>query len=192
MAAPFKDIYHLRHVAEAASKACAICYKPTSAVLVSSDGKADFFYVCEAHLKDSSFATPKVDPEVEAAKAKKALLEKEIESLKVEWANRKKKDKSKETGTKENDDIQKQETDHETEKNNEMSSLEQIISKPPRVFILNKDIYNIRLQNYRNAQRAKQTAAMLRKPTLFPKAPTHIPSGDSSSSPSPPLPPKDS
>lgn len=36
-------------------KSCVICYKPTSAVLITLNQK-DWFYVCDIHLKDKHFA----------------------------------------------------------------------------------------------------------------------------------------
>lgn len=54
---PFENNYKLRKVAETDSRACSVCYKPTSAVLVS-DNQKDFFYVCLTHLKDTGFSNP--------------------------------------------------------------------------------------------------------------------------------------
>lgn len=61
MSVPFPNDYACRAVAEKDAKACTVCYKPTCTVLLSSN-KADFFYICPAHLKDPTFATP-VHPE---------------------------------------------------------------------------------------------------------------------------------
>lgn len=35
----FPNVYHLRRVADTASKACFICYKPSSSVLITPDNK---------------------------------------------------------------------------------------------------------------------------------------------------------
>ncbi|QPG76366.1 hypothetical protein FOA43_003754 [Brettanomyces nanus] len=51
---PFKNCYRLRHVAEADSKSCIICYKPSPTVLITLNGK-DWFYVCSSHLTDKNF-----------------------------------------------------------------------------------------------------------------------------------------
>lgn len=74
-------------MAEKDRSSCIICYKPTTAVLITEQ-RADFFYTCESHLGDRSFVTPIVDHEAEAAKEKiddeKALKE-EIERVKKEY-----------------------------------------------------------------------------------------------------------
>ena len=37
------NVWHLRTVAESASKACYVCYKPTTRVLITPDNKVDLF-----------------------------------------------------------------------------------------------------------------------------------------------------
>jgi hypothetical protein len=39
MAAPFANLYTHRKVAEAAAKACDVCYKPSTSVLITADKK---------------------------------------------------------------------------------------------------------------------------------------------------------
>lgn len=41
MAAPFANLYTLRKVAEAAAKACDVCYKPSTSVLITPDKKVE-------------------------------------------------------------------------------------------------------------------------------------------------------
>lgn len=100
---PFKNIYHLRKVAQSNSKPCAFCYKITDSVLITSDGsvslntsnvqhqkliqiyQSDFFFTCDSHLKDAAFASPIYDKEYNEAKAKKEALDKEIKALKLKW-----------------------------------------------------------------------------------------------------------
>lgn len=199
MSLPFKNLYHSRKVAESASKACFICYKPTPSVFVSSDGKADYFYVCDTHLNDSSFAASEVDPEVEAAKARKMNLSTEIKELEQklktkeekEEKEKEEKSKSKDKDDKKDKDEDRDEDDQRSKKSGKLwqkdvlDSLlkqqktdEELLNRKPRVFILNKDIYRIRIQNYREAQRSKQTKQMLSNPSLFPKVPTHAPAGN--------------
>ncbi|KAK9456438.1 VPS4-associated protein 1 [Dipodascopsis uninucleata] len=190
---PFKNVYHLRRVAETAQSPCMICYKPTSAVLVSEDGKNDFFYICQAHLTDSGFATPVINAAAEAAKRKKEELEKEIEKLKQEWdlkQKRKKKEKSssKEDDNKEDDKIKekKEKFEHkeqmeilekQKEDQNKKSEQEQ------RIFNLNKAVYQMRVNNWKNIQRSKRTQELLRKPGGLPSVPMTNPgSNDSSTS----------
>lgn len=52
---PFPNLYKVKHVADNASKACVLCYKPTNTVLITTNTK-DWFYVCEIHLKDKNYA----------------------------------------------------------------------------------------------------------------------------------------
>ena len=72
--------YRRKLVAQANEKACAICHRPTSVVLMSVDSK-DWFYCCQQHLKDSSFAQPIIDQAAEAAR----LKEIEIKKAKAEY-----------------------------------------------------------------------------------------------------------
>lgn len=52
---PFPNLYKVKHVADNASKACVLCYKPTNTVLITAN-KKDWFYVCGIHLKDKNYA----------------------------------------------------------------------------------------------------------------------------------------
>lgn len=52
---PFPNKYHVKLVASLDSKACLICYKPATTVLLA-DGNGDFFYTCPQHLLDNQFA----------------------------------------------------------------------------------------------------------------------------------------
>jgi hypothetical protein len=194
MSRPFSDTYHLRRVAETATKPCFICFKPTSAVLVSEDGKEDFFYTCDTHLKDPNFAAAK-DPAYEAAKLKKQQLDAEIELLKKKWEQRgAKRDKVDNKDDKSEDKDDKSKGDNSKDKSRDNSdeatvaalesqkmSQDSILDGPPRIYVLNKAVYNLRLDNWRNVQRAKQTQKMLKNRALFPKVPTHSP-GQSDSS----------
>ncbi|RMZ81438.1 hypothetical protein DV738_g2156, partial [Chaetothyriales sp. CBS 135597] len=91
---PLPNIWHLRAVAEASSKACYVCYKPTTAVLITPDNK-DFFYICKSHLKDKGFASPLVDEKAEAEKRKKEAMDREIEQIKKEYEEKAKAKKGK-------------------------------------------------------------------------------------------------
>lgn len=53
---PFPNEYQARLVKDSDAKACAVCYKPASTVLLATNN-GDFFYVCPSHLADASFAT---------------------------------------------------------------------------------------------------------------------------------------
>uniref|UniRef100_A0A060T9N6 ARAD1B00594p n=1 Tax=Blastobotrys adeninivorans TaxID=409370 RepID=A0A060T9N6_BLAAD len=182
---PFKNLYHSRKVAESASRACFVCYKPTSTVLVTPDGTSDFFYVCEGHLKDAGFATPQVDPETTAAQERKKALEAEIQVLEEKWKRyeaKKDKEKKKDKGKDKDKESDKDEAGEGKELKKEKSDLQQklqsdtqIAERKPRVFVLHKNIYSMRLSNWRQVQQSKQTRQLLSKPSLFPKVPTHIP-----------------
>lgn len=179
MSLPFPNIYHLRRVAETSSRACTVCYKPTSAVLVSEDGKADFFYICDAHLSDPSFATPQLDPKIEEAKHRQEAMDAEIADLKKKWEEYQKKKAKESKDKKKDEDKDVKKTEREESPLKDLNSLEskkeedqKLISTKPRVFVLNRDIYNMRLGHWRSAQRSKQAQKMLQNPTLFPKVPT--------------------
>lgn len=71
--------YRKRQVAQANERSCAICYRPTDTVLMSTDSK-DWFYCCPAHLKDPGMATPVVDQAAEKAR----LMQLEVAKIKAE------------------------------------------------------------------------------------------------------------
>ncbi len=126
------NVWHLRKVADASSKPCDICYKPTTGVLITPDNKVrpaesalrstnplqDYFYVCPGHLKDKGLATPIIDEAEAAAKKKKEEMDLEIEIIKKEYEEKmksKSKGKGKEDKSKNNgkDDTSK---DHDDDK----------------------------------------------------------------------------
>jgi hypothetical protein len=108
----FQNIYTHRRVADTSSKACEICYKPSTSVLVAPENKVnilpgsfcifvfltipqDFFYVCPAHLKDKGFCSAIIDEAAVAAKKKKEM-EAEVERVKKEYEEKQRKKKEKE------------------------------------------------------------------------------------------------
>ncbi|KAI4234751.1 MAG: hypothetical protein LQ349_003592 [Xanthoria aureola] len=137
MTSLLQNVWHLRRVAEASIKPCHICYKPTTSVLITPDQK-DHFYVCPGHLKDRGFCTPIVDEAEAAAKKKNEELDREIELIKAEYAEKlKKRKKSKDSKKKEKstekdkgkgkedskDDEDDDEAKAEKEKNDKVSNL---------------------------------------------------------------------
>ncbi|KAL8785338.1 MAG: hypothetical protein Q9213_003403 [Squamulea squamosa] len=101
MASLLQNIWHLRKVAEASAKPCHICYKSTTSVLITPDQK-DHFYICPGHLKDRGFCTPIVGEAEAVAKKKQEELDREIELIKAEYAEKlKKRAKSKDSSKKE-------------------------------------------------------------------------------------------
>ncbi|KAG5931718.1 hypothetical protein E4U53_001646 [Claviceps sorghi] len=139
MSAPFPNLYTHRKVAETAARACDICYKPSSSVLITADKKVrrgwlvvsrhqepswpggrtsltmiaqDFFYVCPTHLKDTYFCTPKIDEAAVKARREKALAE-EIEKVKAEYQDRQRKKKEKEESKTKGEKVDKGKTKDE-------------------------------------------------------------------------------
>ncbi|KAH3683928.1 hypothetical protein WICPIJ_005128 [Wickerhamomyces pijperi] len=165
---PFKNVYNLRAVAEASRKPCDFCFKPTTAVLITSDGSSDFFYTCETHLRDSSFATPIYSEEYKKALEGKTALEGEIKFLKQKWEEKHrygnwekimsyaswgskdnkiecqdggkngKKDKADEPPK----DPEAKKLDDLTTKSNDYDT---VLNQKQKVYELNKDIFKIRL-----------------------------------------------
>ena len=138
MSLPFINEYHLRTVAEASSKSCMIDFKPTTKVLITPDNKVgatkkiklrtqnanhlkDFFYICTSHLQDRGFATPKVDPKLEAEKRDREALQKEIELVKKEFEEKQKKKGKKKEDKKE--DKKENEGEAEKERDDKVNSV---------------------------------------------------------------------
>ncbi|KAI2624718.1 VPS4-associated protein 1 [Hypomontagnella submonticulosa] len=105
----FPNIWHHRKVADTSAKACEVCFKPSSSVLVTPENK-DFFYVCPTHLKDRGFCSPIIDQDAVAAKKKKEM-EEELERVKKEYEEkqRKKKEKDAKAGKESEKDKDKEE-----------------------------------------------------------------------------------
>ncbi|ORX98536.1 VPS4-associated protein 1 [Clohesyomyces aquaticus] len=183
-----QNVFHHRRVAEGSAKACWICNKPSTSVLVTPDNK-DFFYICVGHLQDSKFCQPDAD-EVAAAAARKRKeqLDREVEAVKKEYEEKQKrklekrkeqkKDKDKDKYSKKQDD----EDDKRDEKAKDDKILELSMSKDdpasssggPRIYSLNKSFYQMRLDRIRNAEIAKRNRERLKNPASFPS----VPSGD--------------
>ncbi|GLI77631.1 hypothetical protein PoHVEF18_005922 [Penicillium ochrochloron] len=106
------NVYHLRRVADTSAKACLICYKPSTSVMITPDNK-DFFYVCPAHLQDRHFCSPIVDAESEAARLKEQQMAEEIEKVKKEYDEKQKRKKEREK------QANKDEKDKEKDKKND-------------------------------------------------------------------------
>ncbi|KAI1800145.1 DUF1742-domain-containing protein [Daldinia bambusicola] len=176
----FPNTWHHRKVAETSAKACEVCFKPSTSVLITPDNK-DFFYVCPAHLKDRGFCSPIIDHDAVAARKKKEM-EDEIERVKKEYEEkqRKKKEKEKEKESekskKDNDDKEKKESEKKDEPSPQAKDKldEKIPPKPdeePRVFTLQKNFYQQRLDRKRAAEMAKRNRERLSNPNYFPSVP---------------------
>ncbi|TFB01619.1 hypothetical protein CCMA1212_006561 [Trichoderma ghanense] len=186
MAAPFPNLYTHRKVAESAAKACDVCYKPSSSVLITPD-KKDFFYICPAHLKDRYFCTPKIDEDAAKAKREKELAE-EKEKLVKEYQEklRKKKEKEKEKEKSKDKDKDKDEEKDESKEDKESKEEAESGAKnggdetpkqedEPRVFELKSTFYQQRLQRKRQAEAAKRDRERASQPNYFPSVPTEPP-----------------
>ncbi|RYP64175.1 hypothetical protein DL770_009240 [Monosporascus sp. CRB-9-2] len=178
----FPNIWHHRKVAETAAKACEICYRPSSSVLITPDNK-DWFYVCPMHLKDTKFCMPIIDHEAVAAR-KKREEDEEIARLKKEYEEKQRKKKEKEAekdkgkdGEKEKDgkekdkkDEKKDESKHsETGKKQEAGA--PLKDEEPKVFALQKTFYQQRLNKKRQVEMAKKMRERIKEPDFFPAVP---------------------
>lgn len=170
-----KKLYHRRLVAESDAKACWICYRPSTTVLITPD-KDDWFHVCAGHLKDRKFAIPQDEEDLEEKKRKEEL-DKEIEAVKKEYeekikkklARRKEKDAEKD-GKKESKKEQKKEDEEEEKaKDAKLKELEEKKDEPkkgsdgPRIFELHKDFQQMRMQKKREADQKKREAEASRR-----------------------------
>ncbi|KAH8428754.1 AAA-ATPase Vps4-associated 1 family protein [Aspergillus melleus] len=184
------NIYHLRRVADTAARACTICYKPSSSVLITPDNK-DFFYVCPVHLKDRNFCTPVVDEGERETKRKEEAMAAEIEKVKREYEERQRRKKEKEKSKEKGDggdkedgtkkDEQKEEkdkkADDEKERDDKIASIQKSettssADDSPRIFALHKNFYAMRLERLRNAEVAKRNRQRMQDPSFFPSVPS--------------------
>ena len=183
-----KNLYHRRLVAESGAKACWVCYRPSSTVLITVE-QDDWFHVCPGHLKDRKFAIPQ-DEEDLAEKKRQEELEKEIEAGKKEFeenmrkklARRKQKEyekddsKKKEDKKEEKEDLEKA----EQEKDEKLKELEKKKAKEPakamvegpRIFVLDKNFWQMRVQKKRDAENARRQRERMKAPGTFPAVPS--------------------
>ncbi|MCJ1412546.1 hypothetical protein MMC19_006641 [Ptychographa xylographoides] len=181
------NVWHLRTVAEASSKPCYICYKPSTSVLITPDNK-DYFYTCRGHLTDKGFCSPIVNEAEVAAKKKKEEMEREIELVKKEYAEKMKKKKGKDKKDPkaeatekdekiaEGDDEQKAAEKEKDDKINAISGRDPVAvaNDIPRIYALHKNFFQMRLDRIRNAEISKRNRERLKNPSVFPS----VPSGD--------------
>ncbi|KAI6092923.1 DUF1742-domain-containing protein [Hypoxylon rubiginosum] len=182
------NIWNHRKVADTSAKACEICYKPSTSVLVTPENK-DFFYVCPSHLKDRGFCSPIIDHEAVAAKKKKEMDE-EVERLKKEYEEKQRKkqekdskknedsEKSKDKEDKDSKDTKDTEKKDESKPNGKDKVEDKTSPKPeeePRVFALQRTFYQQRLDRKRQAEMAKRNRERLSNPNYFPSVPKDLP-----------------
>ncbi|KAJ5907833.1 hypothetical protein N7495_000515 [Penicillium taxi] len=180
------NVYHLRRVADTSAKACMICFKPSTSVMITADSK-DFFYVCPAHLQDRNFCSPVVDTEGKAKRLKEEQMAKEIELVKKEYEEKQRKKKEREKKSDKNDKDDKDKDDSkdkdkaasdsksdEKERDEKIDSIKKAETKAedgPRIFALHKTFYQIRIDRLRGIEMAKRTQQRLRNPSSFPSVP---------------------
>ncbi|KAI5863537.1 DUF1742-domain-containing protein [Durotheca rogersii] len=176
----FPNIWHHRKVADTSAKACDICFKPSTSVLITPENK-DFFYVCPGHLKDRGFCSPIIDHEAIAARKKKEM-EEELEKVKKEYEERQRKKQEKKEGEKGEgkekgkDNEEKREDAKKPEKKDEPTPGDQDkAEEEPRIFALQKTFYQQRLDRKRQAEMAKRNRERLNTPNFFPSVPRDLP-----------------
>ncbi|KAF2127099.1 DUF1742-domain-containing protein [Dothidotthia symphoricarpi CBS 119687] len=182
-----ENTWHLRRVADNASKPCWICYKPSTSVLIVPNNK-DFFYICPGHLTDRGFCQADADEAAAvAAQKKKEELDREIEKVKKEYDEKQKlkrekrkerekeknkdKDKGKEADEDKEDEKAKEDKIKELSKSKEQSQTD----LSPRIYHLTKNFYQMRLDKMRNAEIAKRNRERLNNPANFPSVPSGNP-----------------
>ncbi|CAK7220155.1 hypothetical protein SBRCBS47491_004093 [Sporothrix bragantina] len=180
--ASFPNVYTHRKVAEGSAKGCDVCYKPTTSVLITPENKVS---------RERTFCTPIVDKAAEEAKKKKAEEEKEakmkeeIERVKKEYEEKQKKKKEKKDEEKEaekdkdkekeKDKKDDKDKDDKDKKKDEKDSETPAASDEPRVFALQKFLYQQRLDKKRQAEIAKRNRERLTNPSFFPSVPKGLP-----------------
>ncbi|KAF3313687.1 hypothetical protein TWF173_005758 [Orbilia oligospora] len=181
MALPFQNVYIHRKVAEASSKPCMICFRPSTSVLITSCQK-DFFYICPSHLNDRGFATAVIDEAAEAEKRKKEEMDKELEKLKQEFEEKQKrkeeknkdkdKDKDKKEKEKEKAKVKDEETDKLKVEETEKAKTEQAVEASSfSEYNLHRNFFNVRQQKYLEKQITKRNMERLKNPMSFPAVP---------------------
>lgn len=191
MSLPFQNEYLLRKVAEAQLKSCAICYKPTPAVLITADN-LDFFYVCLAHLKDEYFASPVLPDEYNELKKQATETTELLKLLELDIAKNKpsvfnnipgfKSDNAKDAALK-YENLVKEKEIHDKK----LTSLEQQIKDFKfKNYVLNDDMYKVRLRAYINKKINEKRLKEISSENYFPSVPSGTPKttgGPASSTP---------
>ncbi|KAK3670495.1 hypothetical protein LTR78_009599 [Recurvomyces mirabilis] len=189
MASP-TNLYHRRLVAEKSAKACWICYKPSSTVLITPN-QDDWFHICAGHLIDSKFAIAK-DADDIAERKRKEEIDKEIQVVKAEFeekmrkkmARRKQKEYEKDKDGKKKDEAdtnaktedekeekEKEEKLKELEGKKDPAAMEKTMIDGPRVFELQKQFWQMRMQKKRDTEAARRMKERLKQPGAFPSVP---------------------
>lgn len=154
--------------------------------MITPDNK-DFFYICSGHLGDRNFATPDADElaAVEKRRKEEEML-KEVELVKKEFEDkqkkkaqkRKEKDKKKDKKEEKEEKQKEKEEDDKDEKDKDdrlktLATKQEDAAKDegPRIFSLQKNFYQMRIDRIRNAELAKRNRDRLSNPSSFPAVP---------------------
>lgn len=86
--------------------------------------RQDHFYVCQSHAKDRGFCSPIVDEAEGLARKKKEEMEREVELIKMEYEENRKKFKGKDSEGKKEDTGKDKETDKRKEDGDAKKSAE--------------------------------------------------------------------
>lgn len=189
-ALPFQNKYTVRKVAETAAKACDVCYRPSTTVLITEDNK-DFFYICPVHLTDRNFCGPIIDAEAAKAKRERQMAEEKAKILKeFEEKQKKKKEKEEKANSKDADKDKDKSKDDDKDKKEDKSDEKKSDaagSKEPedsaaadeeteiRAYELKRSFFDQRVKRRRQAEAAKRDRERASQPGYFPDAPTHTP-----------------
>ncbi|EEB05751.1 fungal protein [Schizosaccharomyces japonicus yFS275] len=174
-----KNSYTVRQVAVSNQKACFICYRPSSTVLVE-EAKRDFFYVCRSHLRDPGFATPNKGntlqtKDTEPQKKKPSTEENATEESSEDALKDKTDDKNNKP---------KESSENSKQSENNVDAFKGSNAVPERTkseqnlngtmygsYMLHKDIYALRERAVLNAFRHRQTMKLLTENGGLPSVP---------------------
>lgn len=190
-APPFPNDYQLRLVAESHSKACLVCFKPTTSVLVAANS-ADFFYICPSHLNDETFSSAIHPESYTKLLGDKADLEKKIVAANEKadankpyswnkimtsmgWKNEKNQDKEATT-----DESKAKEKTYEAllaeaaDLKKQLATLNDAIATFKfKNYRLNADIYKMRINSHIQAKVRAKRQQEIQSGSIFPSAPTN-------------------
>ncbi|EGV63799.1 hypothetical protein PSN45_004132 [Yamadazyma tenuis] len=183
MSVPFTNEYKLRQVADSQSKSCVICYKSSSSVLVTTNS-VDFFYVCPSHLADEHFAVHSVNDAYNALVKEKDELVELVTQLKVKIEKNKPSVFAKLPGFSSSNEGDKDKDKDKTNTYETLTKEKEIHEKKLQQldtdianfkfkdYVLNNDIFRMRLKNYINKKINEKRLKDMHNPGFFPAAPT--------------------
>lgn len=184
MAGPFNNHYTCRQVAAKDSKACAICYKPTTTVLIT-DNQVDFFYVCSSHLSDAQFATAIKPTEYQDLVKKRVELESQIDKTTQErykhkpflwnkvWGLKKPKEDAKEGDADSGDKYAKLTKELEAQQKELEATKLSIASYSFKNYQLDDLMFKVRLNHHTQSQAARLRQQKIEQGGFFPEVPRH-------------------